>query len=86
MRTVLQTTLSKLARDSRGAAAIEYGLIAALIAVASIQAMSAVGSSLGDTFSTVEAAMGENAPLGSLPTESPPAGSNGPEEAPSFGG
>ncbi|MBP8231629.1 MAG: Flp family type IVb pilin [Rhizorhabdus sp.] len=43
----------KLARDSRGATAIEYGLIAALIAVAAITAMSALGNQLTTTFTNV---------------------------------
>lgn len=42
-----------LLRDEAGATAIEYGLIAALIAVAAIAAMGALGNSLTDTFSTV---------------------------------
>ena len=42
-----------LLRDEAGATAIEYGLIAALIAVAAITAMGALGNSLTDTFSTV---------------------------------
>ena len=44
-------------RDSRGATAIEYGLIAALIAVAAIAAMGKVGSKLGTTFNNVSSAM-----------------------------
>ena len=42
-----------LLRDEAGATAIEYGLIAALIAVAAITAMGALGNSLTNTFSTV---------------------------------
>lgn len=42
-----------LLRDEAGATAIEYGLIAALIAVAAITAMGALGNSLSNTFSTV---------------------------------
>jgi len=45
--------LKKLAGDKRGATAIEYGLIAALIAVAAIGAMSALGGKLSNTFSNV---------------------------------
>ena len=37
-------------KDQKGAAAIEYGLIAALIAVASITAMSALGTKLSNSF------------------------------------
>lgn len=47
------TTLIRMIRDSRGATAIEYGLIAALIAVAAIGAMSALGGKLTNTFSNV---------------------------------
>ena len=43
----------KLTADKRGATAIEYGLIAALIAVAAIGAMSALGTKLSNTFSNV---------------------------------
>jgi len=43
----------KLAADKRGATAIEYGLIAALIAVAAIGAMTTLGSKLTNTFSNV---------------------------------
>jgi pilus assembly protein Flp/PilA len=43
----------KLAANERGATAIEYGLIAALIAVAAIGAMSAMGGRLSNTFSNV---------------------------------
>ena len=42
-----------LMRDEAGATAIEYGLIAALIAVAAISAMSTLGSNLSSTFGTV---------------------------------
>ena len=47
------TKFFKLIRDSRGATAIEYGLIAALIAVAAITAMTSIGSKLGSTFNNV---------------------------------
>ena len=43
----------KLIRDSKGATAIEYGLIAALIAVAAITALQSVGTKLGSTFNNV---------------------------------
>ena len=43
----------KLIKNENGATAIEYGLIAALIAVAAIGAMSSVGNSLSSTFSDV---------------------------------
>ena len=40
-------------RDESGATAIEYGLIAALIAVVIITAVTAVGTNLTGTFNTV---------------------------------
>ena len=40
-------------KDESGATAIEYGLIAALIAVAIIAGATAVGTNLGATFTTV---------------------------------
>ncbi len=49
--------INKLFRDEAGATAIEYGLIAALIAVASIVAMQGLGSELTNTFSTTSGAM-----------------------------
>jgi len=49
--------INKLARDEQGATAIEYGLIAALIAVAAITAMQSLGNSLNTTFSTVSTTM-----------------------------
>ena len=50
----------KLIRNDKGATAIEYGLIAALIAVAAIAAMGAVGSKLGETFNNVAADLNTN--------------------------
>ena len=44
---------TKLLRDEQGATAIEYGLIAALIAVAAITAMQSLGTELNSTFSGV---------------------------------
>ena len=43
----------KLIRNEKGATAIEYGLIAALIAVAAIGAMTSIGSKLSTTFNNV---------------------------------
>jgi pilus assembly protein Flp/PilA len=44
-------------RDTRGATAIEYGLIAALIAVAAITAMRGLGNQLKTTFNSVSTSM-----------------------------
>jgi pilus assembly protein Flp/PilA len=46
-------TLLTLLRDQRGATAIEYGLIAALVSVAAIAALTAMGSSLETMFTSV---------------------------------
>ena len=43
----------KLVQNTKGATAIEYGLIAALIAVAAIGAMQGIGTKLGTTFNNV---------------------------------
>ncbi len=43
----------KLIKNEKGATAIEYGLIAALIAVAAIGAMTSVGTKLTSTFGNV---------------------------------
>jgi len=47
------TFFSRLLRDDRGATAIEYGLIAALIAVAAVTVLGTVGTNLSSTFNTV---------------------------------
>ena len=48
----------KMIRDTKGATAIEYGLIAALIAVAAITALGSVGNKLGSTFNNVSSKLG----------------------------
>jgi pilus assembly protein Flp/PilA len=45
--------LKRLLEDETAATAIEYGLIAALIAVAAVSVMSTVGRNLSTTFNTV---------------------------------
>ena len=45
--------LKKLIKNEKGATAIEYGLIAALIAVAAIAALQSVGTQLKTTFNSV---------------------------------
>jgi pilus assembly protein Flp/PilA len=45
--------LRKIIRNSKGATAIEYGLIAALIAVAAVSALTTVGENVGGTFNNV---------------------------------
>ncbi|OAN67283.1 Flp family type IVb pilin [Sphingomonas sp. TDK1] len=50
-------TLRRLVRNCRGATAIEYGLIAALIAVAAIAGMQGLGNKLSSTFGRVDTSM-----------------------------
>ncbi len=49
--------LNGLIKDQSGATAIEYGLIAALVSVAAITALTALGGSLDVMFTTVSAAL-----------------------------
>ena len=49
--------IKKIRKNEEGATAIEYGLIAALIAVAAITAMTALGDQLTGTFTTVSSEM-----------------------------
>lgn len=44
-------------KNSKGATAIEYGLIAALIAIAAIAAMQGLGNNLKNTFNNVASNM-----------------------------
>ena len=45
--------IRKMLKNEKGATAIEYGLIAALIAVAAIGAMTSLGTKLSGTFNNV---------------------------------
>ena len=54
-RIRLRTVLSNLIKNESGVTAIEYALIAALIAVAAIAAFTLVGTNLSTTFSTIAA-------------------------------
>ena len=47
----------KAIKDTKGATAIEYGLIDAMIEVAAINAMRGLGQQLGSTFNTVSTDM-----------------------------
>ena len=53
----MKNLLSRFVRDESGATAIEYGLIAAGIAVVIITAVTTVGKNLSTTFGTVAAAV-----------------------------
>jgi pilus assembly protein Flp/PilA len=50
----MQTLLKKLYKDQRGVSVVEYGLIVALIAVGALLAMSAMGTTLQEVFSSVD--------------------------------
>jgi pilus assembly protein Flp/PilA len=49
------TFVRKMFADKKGATAIEYGLIAALIAVAAVAAMGYLGNKINSTFNNVSA-------------------------------
>jgi pilus assembly protein Flp/PilA len=46
--------ISRFVRDESGATAIEYGLIAALIAVVIITGLQLIGSNLSTTFNSIQ--------------------------------
>lgn len=50
--------ITSFLKDESGATAIEYGLIAALVAVAIIAALSLLGTQLGNTFNKVSGNLG----------------------------
>jgi pilus assembly protein Flp/PilA len=45
--------ISRFAKDESGATAIEYGLIAALIALVLVAALTTLGGKIGNTFNNV---------------------------------
>ena len=49
----MSNIIHRIARDERGVTALEYALIAALVAVAIIGSVSLLGTSVSSTFSTV---------------------------------
>ena len=49
----MRACFTKLIQEEAGVTAIEYGLIAALIAIAAIAAFTSVGNSLSATFSFI---------------------------------
>ena len=53
----MRNVLSRLLRDESGATAVEYGLIAALIIVICIAAITTLGTQLNKTFGTVASAL-----------------------------
>ena len=53
----MKVLISRFLKNEDGATAIEYGLIAALIAVAIIGGARALGTNIGDTFNNVSNAV-----------------------------
>lgn len=53
----MRNLLNRFAKDDSGATAIEYGLIAALIAVAIIAAVGTLGGRLKGTFEDIDTAI-----------------------------
>ena len=53
----MKNLVSRFAKDESGATAIEYGLIAAGIAVAIIAAVNGLGGRLADTFNKIKNAL-----------------------------
>jgi pilus assembly protein Flp/PilA len=49
--------LSSLIKDERGVTALEYGLIAGLVAVVIVGSVTALGTKLSGTFATISAAL-----------------------------
>ena len=54
----MNNIVTRFAADESGATAIEYGLIAALISVVIITAVTAIGTSLNTTFNSVKTSLG----------------------------
>ncbi len=53
----MKALLSKFAHDETGATAIEYGLIAGLISVVIIAALTSIGTKLNAKFGTIKGAL-----------------------------
>ena len=60
--------IRRLRKDDKGATAIEYGLIAALVSVAAIGALTTLGGSLTTMFTSVASTLDNSVPTaGSTP-------------------
>lgn len=53
MKTQFFASVKRFIRDEEGATAVEYGLLAALIAVVIVVAVTAVGKNVCETFKTI---------------------------------
>jgi pilus assembly protein Flp/PilA len=67
----MRSILASLLKDERGATAIEYGLIAALVSVAAIAALTALGGSLQTIFQFVATTLSSAASAGATPAPAP---------------
>ncbi|MCK5041073.1 MAG: Flp family type IVb pilin [Sphingomonadales bacterium] len=63
--------IRNLNKNQAGATAIEYGLIAALVSVAAIAAMTALGGSLTDMFDSISGTLDSSAPTTTTTTTTP---------------
>jgi pilus assembly protein Flp/PilA len=57
MESIMKNLITRFVKDQSGATAIEYGLIAAGIAIAIITAVNGVGTSLSTKFGSVSTAL-----------------------------
>jgi pilus assembly protein Flp/PilA len=57
MMSTFVSNLRVLGTDERGVTALEYGLIAGLVAVVIVGSVTALGSKLSGTFATIVAAL-----------------------------
>ena len=64
--------IRNLNKNQSGATAIEYGLIAALVSVAAIAAMTALGGSLTDMFDSISTTLDNSAPTSTTTTTTTP--------------
>lgn len=70
----MKSAIAQFLRDEEGATAIEYGLIAALIAVVAIAAMTSVGTSLKGIFTEIASKL--SGASGSTPSAPTTTGTN----------
>jgi pilus assembly protein Flp/PilA len=74
MKTV-RNLLEKLRRDEKGVTALEYGLLAALIAAVIIVSVQSLGQTIDTTFSNIDSSMStinDGGGGSTLPVEPPP--------------
>ncbi|MBB4287091.1 Flp family type IVb pilin [Roseospira goensis] len=62
MFTIIKHVLTALGRDEKGATAIEYGLLAALIALAIIAGASVLGNNISDLFEGIASNLASQTP------------------------